>query len=57
MGFGEEKAFKVFYWPNTPGVIGKRVAIIAASDRNEASYRFQRDYAGQFFTIDKIEEM
>lgn len=60
MGFGIEKTFKVYYWPNHnkyPGVIGTRVAIVSATDRGEASYRFQRDYQGEFHTIDRIEEM
>ncbi len=60
MGYGPEKAFKVFYWPNVnkyPGVIGTRVAIVSATDRWDASYRFQRDYQGEFHTIDRIEEM
>ena len=60
MAFGKEKVFKVFYYPDThryPGVFGTRVAIVAASDRSEASYRFQKEYAGEFHTIDRIEEM
>ena len=59
MGYGPEKAFKVFYWPSPskyPGVIGKRVAIVAATDKSEASYKFQVEYKGEFHTIDHIEE-
>lgn len=59
MGFGPEKAFKVFYWPNPnkyPGSIGTRVAIVSAENKSEASFKFQREYAGEFHTIDRIEE-
>ena len=57
MGWSD-KTFKVFYWPRNPapGEFGTRVALIVASDRSEASFKFQRQYAGQFHTIDKIEE-
>ena len=58
MGYGPDKAFNVFYWPRNPkpGEYGVRVAMVAASDRAEASFKFQRQYKGEYFTIDRIEE-
>lgn len=32
------------------------VAFVEAATRSEASYAFQKQYAGQFFTIEKIEK-
>ena len=32
------------------------VAFVEAATRQEASFAFQQQYAGQFFTIDKIEK-
>ncbi len=57
MGWNE-KTFKVFYWPRDPkpGETGTRVALISASNRAEASHKFQLQYNGQFYTINKIEE-
>ena len=56
MGFGREKAFKVFYYPASPGSFGTKVAIVSAENKNEASYKFQKEYKGQYHTIDRIEE-
>ncbi len=60
MGYGPDKAWKVFYYPSEkvkrPGEFGTRVAMISASDKNEASYKFQKQYEGEFHTISKIEE-
>lgn len=57
MGWSD-KTFKVFYWPKnpSPGEFGTRVALIVASSKSEANGKFQREYAGQFYTIDKVEE-
>ena len=32
------------------------VAFVEAATQSEASYSFKQQYAGQFFTIDKIEK-
>ena len=60
MGYGPDKAWKVFYYPKPenikPGEFGTRVAIISAPDKNEASRKFQIQYEGGYHTISKIEE-
>lgn len=58
MGWGN-KTFKVFYWPRDPkpGEYGPRVALVVASDRAEASHKFKLQYEGEFFTVNRIEEV
>lgn len=57
----DTKTYKVIYYlaehlVRGPG-LNKSVALVEAYDRNDASYRFKQQYAGQFFTIDEIEEL
>ena len=55
---GNKKIFKIFYWPkkHAEGENGTRVTLISASNKAEANSKFQRQYAGEFLTIDRIEE-
>ena len=58
MAWPSEKTFKVFYYPRDfkAGEPIVKVAFVVASNKSEASGYFQRQYAGQFATIQKIEE-
>lgn len=57
----QTKTFTVVFYKADSLVKGpgqnKGVVLIEAYDRNDASYRFKQEYAGQFSTIDKIEEL
>jgi hypothetical protein len=45
-------AWQSVVWGNIRGV-----ALIEAESRQDASFAFQRQYAGQFSTIEKIEKL
>ena len=60
--WGDDKVFKIFYWPNPNKYHGtellyKRVAIVTALTRSEAIFAFQKQYVGEYHTIDHVEEM
>lgn len=57
--YGKTYTWKVVYYP-TPDKIGggyRGVALIEAIDRADANYFFQKQYAGQYSTIDSIEKV
>ena len=57
--YGPTYTWKVVYCPTPDKMSGgyRGVALIEAIDRNDASYYFKQQYAGQFSTIDSIEKI
>lgn len=54
---GPTKTWKVTYYPKTlnGGIMG--VAFVEADTKHWAMHTFQQLYAGQYYTIDKCEEL
>ena len=49
--------WKIVYYPKVLNNGMRGVALIEASDRSQAIYIFQQQYAGQYHTIDRCEKI
>ena len=51
------ETWKVVYFPKILDGGKRGVALIEAATRQQAMYTFQKDYAGQYHTVDSCEKL
>ena len=58
MGFyGKWETWKIVYSPKILNGGVRGVAFVEAGDQAHAMYTFQQQYAGQYHTVDRIEQI
>ena len=57
MSLGPTKTWKVVYYPKVLNGGTRGVAFVEADTRQWAMYTFQQQYAGEYSTVDSIQEL